>query len=540
MSGPRARSPALPGAYRPEWARPSHRWPARVLAALVAAVSFACGPSPAAAASAVPRFTLFGWVSPPPDQTTPARYAEMASVGMNVALPAWDDPHDRDENLRRLDLAAAHGMRCFVADERFSTVVALGVDTPEALARIDSIVADYRHHPAFLGYYLGDEPKSDAWPVLQKLFPALRARDPDHPAWNNLAGIRGFGDSALWVADNRGYLERMHPAVLCDAHYDFRIGFDYGEFVMNAAALRAWSLEYGIPFWSIVQLVPHANVRPITQGELAWQVSMLLAYGARGIGYFTYWTPAPDPQVNWGPAIITYDGTRTPWYDVVRQLNLPVRLAGETLATLNWVSTQHAGSVPRGGAPFRGDDWLAAVDGRAAIGRFSDAAGVPYLLVVNADSLAAQDIGLTFVGVTGVSRLETTGAALWQTWRPGSTDPAAIMRLALDPGEFALLRLEGTFSSRVSKLGPTLAVVPSPAAGEVRFDLSRLAGDARIEVLDATGRLIWSREAPAGRASFAWHGERDAGGRARPGIYLACVRDARGAITRRWSWLGGS
>src|SRR4029077_2690145 len=177
---------------------------------LVAAIAGSrMAPGPAAAASAIPRFTLFGWVSPPPDPTTPARYAEMAGVGMNVALPEWDDPHARDENFRRLDDAAAAGIRSLGADERFSSVVALGIDTPEALAVVDSIVADYRDRPGFLGYYLGDEPKSDDWPVLQKLFPLLRARDPDHPAWNNLAGIRGFGDSALWVADNRGYLERM-------------------------------------------------------------------------------------------------------------------------------------------------------------------------------------------------------------------------------------------------------------------------------------------------------------------------------------------
>jgi hypothetical protein len=509
-----------------------------VAAAIAAACALVLANPAAAAPTAVPTFTIFGWVSPPPAETTPARYAELAGVGMNVAVPAWDDPHDRVENLRRLDLAATVGIRCLLADERFSRIVALGVDTPEAGAVLDSIVADYRDHPAFLGYYLGDEPKSDAWPVLGKLFPALRARDPAHPAWNNLAGIRGFGDSALWVADNRGYLERMRPAVLCDAHYDFRVGFDYGEFVMNAAALRAWSLEYGIPFWSIVQLVPHANVRPLTEGELAWQVSMLMAYGTRGVGYFTYWTPPADPQLNWGPAIVTYDGARTPWYDVVSRMNARVRPAGETLARLTWLSTQHAGSVPRGGAPFRGDDWLAAVEGRAAVGRFTDAAGVPYLVVVNSDSLAPREVTLTLVGATGASRLGSS-IGEWHAWPSQPTATGATVALALDPGEFALLRVEGSFSERVPRLGPTLAVAPSPAAGEVRFDAGRLAGGARLEVLDATGRRVWSREAPAGRASFVWRGERDAGGRAPAGVYLARVRDVRGTVIRRWTWLGG-
>jgi hypothetical protein len=505
------------------------------------ALAVAQVPSHALAAAttpaAVPTFTLFGWVSPPVPYSTAGRYAELAGAGMNAAVLAWDDPQEVGENLRRLDLAAAVGIRCLVADHRFERVAARGIDTPEAGVVLDSIVADYRDHPALLGYYLGDEPRSDAWDVLGRVFAQLRARDPEHPAWNNLSGLGEISDSAAWVANSIGYLDHVRPAVLCNDHYDFRVGFDYGVFVENIAGLRAWSLERGIPFWSIVQLIPHANVRPIVEGELAWQVSMLLAYGARGIGYFTYWTPAADPQLNWGPAIITWDGVRTPWYDIVARLNDRVRPAGETLAGLTWVSTQHAGSVPHGGDAFRGDDWLAGVDGRAAIGRFTDAAGVPFLVVVNSDSLAARQVTLTLVGASGASRL---GLAR-DDWSALPVSPVAAgvsVRLDLGPGEFALLRLEGSFKRGI-RLGPTLAVVPSPASGEARFEMTRLAGDARIDVLDMAGRRMWSRAASAGRASLVWRGERDAGGTAPPGIYLARVHDARGTATRRWTWLGG-
>jgi hypothetical protein len=264
---------------------------------------------------------------------------------------------------------------------------------------------------------------------------------------------------------------------------------------------------------------------------------MLLAYGARGVGYFTYWTPPPDPAWNWGPAIITYDGVRTAWYDIVARLNARVLPAGETLAGLTWLSTQHAGSQPRGGQAFRGDDWVSAVAARAAVGRFTDAAGVPYVVVVNSDSLAARTITLTLVGASRVSRL----AAARDDWRPVSVEPLATgarVPLDLSAGEFALLRLEDTFGGRVPRLGPTLAVAPNPAAGEVRFEMSRLAGRARLEVVDSAGRRIWSRELAAGGASLAWRGERDAGGRAPTGVYFARVTDARGAASRRWTWLG--
>jgi hypothetical protein len=488
--------------------------------------------------AALPTFTIFGWVSPPVSETTAERFAQLAGAGMNVATSAWDDPHKRDVNLRRLDLAARAGVRCFVVDDRFDRIEMLGgLDTSAGRALLDSIVADYRDHPGFLGYSFADEPRSNMFPALAKVFAELRKRDPDHPAWENLGGIRMFGDSALWVANNTGYVERVHPAVLCNDHYDFRNGFDYGEFVMNAAALRSWSLAYGIPFWSIIQLVPHANVRPLTEGELAWQVSMLLAYGASGLGYFTYWTPAPDPALNWGPAIITYDGVPTPWYDVVARMNRLAQPAGETLVGLTWLSTQHAGSRPRGGETFRGDDWLTRVDGRAAVGRFVDASGVPYLLVVNSDSLAPRTVTLTLVGATGVSRLATAR----EDWRPLAIESlvsGARVALDLSAGEFALLRLEGTFGGGVAPLTPTLAVIPSPAAVEVRFAVTRLAGDARVEILDVAGRQVWLRRLPAGRASLVWRGELDAGGEAPAGVYITRVSDARGTASRRWAWLG--
>src|SRR5262245_1870018 len=509
-----------------------------ILALLLALVPGTAPSQPTTRPAALPAFTIFGWVSPPVGYTTAERYAELAGVGMNVATNAWDDPHQRDENLRRLDLAARVGIRCFVHDDRFHRAWLLGLDTPAAAAVIDSIVADYRDHPGFLGYSFLDEPRATDFPALETLFVELRKRDPDHPAWNNLGGIRFYGDTTLWIDHTVGYLERVHPRVLCNDHYDFRNGFDYGEFVLNAATLRTWSLRYGIPFWSIIQLVPHANVRPITEGELAWQVSMLLAYGASGVGYFTYWTPAPDPALNWGPAIITYDGVRTPWYDVVGRENRLLKPAGETLVGLTWLSTQHAGSRPRGAEWFRGDDWLVAVEGRAAIGRFVDAAGVPYLVVVNSDSLAPRSVTLTLVGTSGVSRL---GAAR-DDWRPVAAEAMGSdvrVPLHLGAGEFALLRLEGTFGAPgVAHLSPTLAVVPSPASGEVRFDLTRLAGDARVEVLDVTGRLVWTRRPAAGSASLVWRGERDPGGTAPAGLYITRVTDTRGTKSRLWSWLG--
>jgi hypothetical protein len=483
------------------------------------------------------RFVLFGWVSPPASITTDARLAEMAGVGLNVAVTAWNDSGHTADNLVRLDLAAARGMRCLVWDERFDRFDSLEVDSPEGGVLLDSIVADYRGHPGFLGYSLGDEPPRERWPLLAKLFPALLQRDPECLPWNNLLGRMGFEGRDDWVGYGRAYLSAMHPRVLCNDHYEFRTVGDRGQFIENAAGLAALAREAGIPFWAIVLLIQHGDYRAVTPGELSWQVSMLLAYGAHGIGYFTYWTPAPDTVWDWHPAVITYGGERTVWYPVLADLNRRVRPVGETLASLTWLATGHVGWTPAGGTPFAPDGLIAAVEGRAALGHFVDAFGTRHVLVVNSDSLASQRVTLTVRITQGLWMLgESAG-----DWRPLQPRPSPEgLRVALDlaPGGFTLLRFGGSLWPLGAGSGPRLRVAPRPARGEVRLSVSALDPGGHVEILDATGRRVRSWRPATAEASLVWRGERDSGGFAPPGLYFVRAEDGGGVSVSRIEWLG--
>jgi len=78
----------------------------------------------------------------------------------------------------------------------------------------------------------------------------------------------------------------------------------------------------------------------------------------------------------------------------VRGINQEIGAAGGYLARSLWLATEHAGSVPVGGAPFAPGPELSGVDGRAALGHFVDPDGRPLLFVVNSDSSAEQTIRL--------------------------------------------------------------------------------------------------------------------------------------------------
>jgi len=473
------------------------------------------------------RFVLFGWVSPPAESTTEARIDEMAGIGFNLLLPAWLDRGCPDDNHARLDWAAARGMRCLIWDSRLQGAFQWFPTFDDTL---HEVVAEYRDDPGLWGYYLGDEPPETQWPMLGRLRAELRGRDPTHYAWDNLVGRVFYGSGAEYENALRRYAQVFQPATLSVDHYDFRTGGDYGLFVENLQGVRRVAAERGIPFWNIVQLTPHLDVRPLEPGELRWQVSHSLAYGARGIGYFTYWTPDPDPAVNWQPAILDHEGHRTAWYDFLAGFDPGVRAAGEALSRATWRRTTHSESVPSGGTAFTPDSWISRVEGRAVIGEFRGPRGERLALVGNSDSLSGRTIVLWPTDDAQVRVIASGSPALLYA-EPDDLPGAAL--LAVQAGDFALLELE-------PRAPRALHLAPNPAAGEIRFAVGSPTTGLRLDVLDLRGRRVWSVNAP-GESEVVWDGRDAHGAPAPPGVYFARMPGSApgvGPTLRRFVWLG--
>lgn len=253
------------------------------------------------AEGAVPAFVRFAWLSPPNAVTDSASIGEMAEAGFNILLPAYNDEGLLPDNLRRLDLAAANGLRCLIADERF-----LGVDlgVPAGRARVDSIVSDYVAHPGLLGWYLGDEPMPP-WNALPALHGYLHDVDPTHVVYNNLHGRQRFQSEGEWRTYTLDFLQSCCSMVLSNDQYDFLLTSDRHQFTVNAGGSYAMAAYRLVPWWAVIQLIEHSRIngphgfRALEDGELRWQVGHALAHGARGIGYFSYWTPDPDTFWTW-------------------------------------------------------------------------------------------------------------------------------------------------------------------------------------------------------------------------------------------------
>ena len=67
----------------------------------------------------------------------------------------------------------------------------------------------------------------------------------------------------------------------------------------------ALSPRHGIPFWNYFNTIPYQGHRDPTYGELSWQVFTSLAFGAKGVLYFTYWDDPDGQHFGNGNSIIT-------------------------------------------------------------------------------------------------------------------------------------------------------------------------------------------------------------------------------------------
>jgi hypothetical protein len=486
--------------------------------------------------ASLPRFALYGWVAPPADSTTPARYAELANAGFNTTVLAWEDPGRLDDNLRRLACSQPVGVRNLLLDLRLDLV---HENDPQSLATLDSVVACYRDQPAFLGYYLGDEPPASTFARIAEFFRLLRARDPRHPGWNNLLGRGAFGTRAAWLSYLREYVTQVQPAVISTDHYDHLVSSDRGLFIDNVAGTAQVAREFGLPFWGVSLVIQHLDYRAVDDALLRWQVAQWLSYGARGMCYFTYWTPAPDSTMHWGEGMIRWGtGERSSHYDQVRTLNLRVKPLGEELAGLAWLSTEHAGGTPIGGTAFAPDSLVAAVEGRATLGTFADRDGMPYLFLANRDSSATQSIALELVGERTAERFGDAGGWVW--WSTTPTARGRRLEVSLAAGDFALFRLNGSCGSLSSgDCQAVLAATPNPGTIGVRFAASGVRGGSTLTLVDVSGRRVWARTLAGDAPVVVWDGRADDGSRVRPGFLWARLADARGTVVRRVVWLGG-
>lgn len=336
-----------------------------------------------------------------------------------------------------LDLVQQAGLRAFVSDP--STHVGdaeAGLDDEEIARRVGELVDRVGDHPATFGYYLRDEPSSVIYPGLGRWKAAYKAANPEQLAYINL--FPNYASPAQMGADTydqylERYVEQVDPEFISYDHYALMDdGTLRGGYFQNLEAVRRASLAAGIPFWNIVLSNAHFRYAEPSPAGLRFQAYTTLAYGGRGISYFTYFAPKVG---NYRLAPVDQFGNRTPVWDMLRNVNLQIHTLAPIYCTLSSVNVfHHGGEIPEGCSGMDTSVHLESVAGEnLLVGEFVGPDGQPAVLVVNKD----LHISTTF----GVQFKQPGRVLLVSPYQEGSVDLAGEQGW-LAPGQGSLLLLQ--------------------------------------------------------------------------------------------------
>ena len=286
-----------------------------------------------------------------------------------------------------LDACHAEGLKAIVSDARTSGYDWTSVDEAKAKTNVTSLVAEVGRHPAVFGYYLRDEPHAGMFDGLAKVANAVREAAPGKWPYINLFPDYANNDQ-LGTAGYVEYLERFvavcRPTIISYDNYSLMDDGSVREsYWSNLEAIRTVSRKHRLDFWNIVLSVAHFSYREPTAADLRFEAYTTLAYGGRGLSYFTYFAP---PVGGYRGAPIDQFGNETPTWHSVQNVNLQVQKLAPTLLRLVSDEVYHIGKVPAGARPPSTNSLVSTVAGENyVVGEFTHADRSRYVMIVNKD-----------------------------------------------------------------------------------------------------------------------------------------------------------
>ena len=376
---------------------------------------------------------IVAWWGIPDAEATAARYQEMAEAGFTWAMPQGGDPVVNREHLKH---AAAFGIKLMIQDGRLATAPA-------------AVIEDYKNFSGLGAYVLQDEPNAKDFPALAKSVATLHKLDPAHFPYINLlptyASPEQLGTPTYprYLAE---FIAQVKPDFVSYDHYTITTGSDRPgpDYFLNLKLVRDAAVKAELPFWAFVRACTFDAFPTPTDGGLRFTAFCSLAYGARGIEYFTYWTPTgreeAGDKIAYKSAIIDRHGQRTATFALVKKLNREITAWAPTLTTLRPFGVCHSDPAYEGTEPLGSGKLISALTGSPVlVGFFRDPADTTWAMVVNSSFCDPAKTKIAFdQKVSSVFALDKNSGQAQSV----ILDKAKTMTIELAPGDAVLLKLE--------------------------------------------------------------------------------------------------
>ena len=420
-------------------------------------------------------FPIGAWMAPPYDnEVTPIpenyiseqAFKDIADSGINMIYALYDrcDNTTTMQDSRNINVmnslryAEKYKVAYFARDWNEMALM-----EEEDTAEMRKIYDEFDKIPSFSGILVQDEPglvHFDNLSAMKKNFDKYFPQKtfytnmmPTYATDNQLnqgAATGGGSPSTIelyqkYVID---FISKVKPQMFSYDFYPMMNEFPNIEkgYFENMSIVASETAKAKIPFWTFIQATSWGgNVRICTQAEIDWQVNTSLAYGAKGIQYFSYWTPYDDSGTHPGyypnrtdeqiGSMVSHDGKKQDMYYRVQNTNRNLTEAGEILLNCGF-----AGIIQHGESPdeipekdlltdFRQLKGVSGVD--ALIGCF-DNDGMTVLYVVNNSIVKEGEVSLQFE--------KNVKASIVQDGKTGLQEGETV-KLKLKAGEGALICL---------------------------------------------------------------------------------------------------
>ncbi len=330
-------------------------------------------------------FAVMAWGNSPSD---PDQLRGMRDAGLNISGFC---------RIQDLEQVQAAGLTCFVRDPIIQRLDPLNLPSDEQLRRdVAELSKRIGRNTAALGFYLRDEPNAQMMPGLGKLAGLLREAMPDKWPYVNLFPYR-VPPKMLGTSDYDAYVRMLVKTIgqpfLSYDNYSLVGGEMLDYFYTNLEIVRRLSIETATPFWNCILANAHFNYMEPSDATFNLQVYSTMAYGGRGIQYFTYFAPEIG---NYRLAAVDQFGNRTATWEMLRRIDNQIHALAPTLVRLRSTGVYHYPDVPEQAQPLAQSKLVENVEmtqryvrppvaGRFLLGEFEDRDGRPYFLIVNKD-----------------------------------------------------------------------------------------------------------------------------------------------------------
>ncbi len=421
-----------------------------------------------------------------------------------------------------------------------------------------------------------------ARPAYASFFPHYEC----FPGETNCAGVQAFPTRMDYENYINGYMAaetslESPPTIVAFDHYPFTALGVRKEYFYNLSLLR--NQAGNRPLWAHVLTTPHGRTSAgavyypdPSAGQLGFMTYCPIAYGAKGLLYFTYEMPTDTPCATnyWsGQALVDPSGQPVqPKFDRVKAINRYITYTlGPMVMARTFVKTYHASTAPTTepippGESLANSGLIVATNRpNLLFGVFEGDAGGKYLIIVNKDwNAAANGVTVDFTnyrilekgpasshptGGQGVGYFQVAGTyhagANYTRYPLGSIDAggALIVRVSApttpptgggcggEPCQTEPSRPMNTLDS----FG-RLVLDPTPSNGTVTFRLSGSKDQLiSVRIYDLAGRQMADLDAgEAGAAGgLVWDGRSRSGRAVQSGVYLYVARSSRQEFTGR-------